>query len=118
MAHRDIAAERGAVLDDQASNAYVAVQRPRLRHHQSLSSCDRATDVASDVYIPTRQRRCDLGIVVDVDVAGRFNLALNRPAQPDIPIDVQLSDQAVAWTECYRTAPAGRLCWGRRLIRR
>ena len=74
--------------------------------------------MAADVHIPARERRGHLGLIVDLDVSRRFNLALNRPAQPDIPIDMELADQAVARTECYRAALAGRLLWGRRLIRR
>ena len=77
-----------------------------------------AADVAPDVHISARERRRHLGLVVDLDVAGRYDLALNRPAQPDIAIDVELADQTVARTECYRVALAGLLRWGRRLIRR
>jgi hypothetical protein len=117
-AHRDVAAERGAVLDDQTRDTDVAVQRTGLGHGQSLSGGDVAADVAPDVHIPARERRRHFGLVVDLDVAGSLDLTLNRPAQPDIAIDVELADQAVARTECYRAALAGLLGWGRRLIRR
>jgi len=117
-AHRDIAAERSAVLDDQTRDSDVAVQRTGLGHRQSFSGCDVAADVATDVHIPARERRRHLGLVVDLDVAGRFDLTLNRPTQPDIAIDMELADQAVARTERYRAALAGRLVGGRRLIRR
>jgi hypothetical protein len=117
-AHRDIATESGAVLDDQTRDTDVAVQRARLRHRQSLSGCDVPADVAPYVHIPARERRRYPGLVVYLDVAGRFDLALNRPAQPDIAIDVELADEAVARTECYRVPLAGLLRWGRRLIRR
>ena len=68
-----------------------------------------AADVASDVDVSARERRRHLGLVVDLDVAGRYDLALNRPAQPDIAIDVELPDQTVARTERYRVALAGLL---------
>ena len=74
--------------------------------------------MAPDVHIPARERCRHLGLIVDLDVAGRFYLAFDRPAQPNIAIDVELAYQAVARTKCYRVALAGLLRWGRRLIRR
>jgi hypothetical protein len=55
--------------------------------------------VASDAHIPARQRRVYLRLVVDLDIAGGMNLALYRPAETHIAVDVELADQTIARSE-------------------
>jgi hypothetical protein len=47
-----------------------------------------------------------------------MDLALHRPAEMDIAIDVELADQSVPWAEGDRAPLTGGRCFGRRLIRR
>jgi hypothetical protein len=75
--------------------------------------------VAPDVYVAARHRRLYLRLVVDLDVAGGVDLALDGAAEKNVAIDVQLADQAITRAECDRAgALTGAWRFGRRLIRR
>jgi len=52
---------------------------------------------------------------VDLDVACGVDLTLDCPAEKNVAVDVQLADQAVAWSERDR---AGAMAWGWRFGRR
>src|SRR5581483_286654 len=95
LSHLDVAAEGGAVLDNQPRHAHVAVQRAFRTHDQLVVSGDGPPDLASGA---------------DLDVARGLQRALDGAGHAQVALDVQLTDQPVPGPEDYRIAlTVGRL---------
>ena len=87
FAHGDIAAERGAILYHEACHAHVPLQGARAPDHKPIAR---------------RHRSGDGPALVDLDAAGDLERALHRSDHTQVALDVELTDQPVAWTENYR----------------
>src|SRR5207248_2657820 len=96
LRHVDVAVEGGTVLDRQPAHAHVALYAPGAGEQQAVLDHQVALQVAAHVHVAALDVGLDGRLLLDPDVAGRSQLALHGPLDPDVTFGRELADQAVA----------------------
>jgi hypothetical protein len=74
--------------------------------------------VPANAHVASVQRSIHLRLVVNLDVSGGMDLALNSAPESDVAVDVKLADETVARAQSDGAPLGGGWLFGRRLSRR